>query len=66
MVFVGSGSSPTFDKDPDQEKLYYSLPYNLRNVTASTTDRVSEPACFGAAPALGFFYPEPAPAPGKK
>ena len=35
MVFVGSGSSPTFDKDPDQEKLYYSLPYNLRNVTAS-------------------------------
>ena len=31
--------------------------------------RVSEPACFGAAPALalapapGIFYPEPAPAP---
>ena len=25
--------------------------------------RVSEPACFGAAPAMGIFYPEPAPAP---
>ena len=30
--------------------------------------RVSEPACFGAAPAPGIFYPEPAraPAPGKR
>ena len=28
--------------------------------------RVSEPACFGAAPAPGIFYPEPAPTPGKK
>ena len=28
--------------------------------------RVSEPACFGAAPALGSFYPEPAPTPGKR
>ena len=26
--------------------------------------RVSEPACFGAAP--GIFYPEQAPAPGKR
>ena len=30
----------------------------------SNKTRVSEPACFGAAP--GIFYPEPAPAPGKK
>ena len=28
--------------------------------------RVSEPACFGAAPAPEIFYPEPAPAPGKR
>ena len=32
--------------------------------------RVSEPACFGAAPAAGIFYPEPAlasaPAPGER
>ena len=29
--------------------------------------RVSEPpASFGAAPATGIFYPEPAPAPGKR
>ena len=28
--------------------------------------RVSEPACFGAAPAPGIFYPEPALAPGKR
>ena len=28
--------------------------------------RVSEPACFGAAPAQGIFYPEPAPAPGER
>ena len=25
--------------------------------------RVSEPACFGAAPAPRIFFPEPAPAP---
>ena len=30
------------------------------------TGMVSEPACFGAAPAPGIFYPEPAPAPGKR
>ena len=29
-----------------------------------TVSRVSEPACFGAAP--GIFYPEPAPAPGER
>ena len=28
--------------------------------------RVSKPACFGAAPAPGIFYLEPAPAPGKR
>ena len=28
--------------------------------------RVSEPACFGMAPAPGIFNPEPAPAPGKR
>ena len=28
--------------------------------------RVSEPACFEAAPAPEIFYPEPAPAPGKR
>ena len=28
--------------------------------------RVLEPACFGAAPAPGIFYPELAPAPGKR
>ena len=28
--------------------------------------RVSEPACFGADPAPGIFYSEPAPAPGKR
>ena len=28
--------------------------------------RVSEPACFGAAPAPVIFYPEPALAPGKR
>ena len=27
---------------------------------------VSEPACFGAAPVPGIFYPEPAPAPGRR
>ena len=31
-----------------------------------TTGRVSEPACFGTAPASGIFNPEPAPAPGKR
>ena len=30
------------------------------------SSRVSEPACFGAAPAPEIFYPEPAPAPGKR
>ena len=28
--------------------------------------RVSEPACFGTAPAPGIFNPEPAPAPSKR
>ena len=28
--------------------------------------RVSEPACFGMAQAPAIFYPEPAPAPGKR
>ena len=28
--------------------------------------RVSEPACFGTAPATVIFNPEPAPAPGKR
>ena len=32
----------------------------------SFLSRVSEPACFGAAPAQGNFYPEPATAPGKR
>ena len=29
-------------------------------------NRVSEPACYGAAPAPGISYPQPAPAPGKR
>ena len=37
----------------------------LRNLGFATLveTRVSEPACFGAAPAPGIFYPQPAPAP---
>ena len=40
----------------------------VRNKKIKLGTRVSEPACFGAAPALGIFYPElaPAPAPGRR
>ena len=38
----------------------------LGSETMLLRSRVSEPACFGAAPAPGFFYLEPAPAPGKR
>ena len=34
--------------------------------SGSYLTRVSEPACSGATPAPGIFYPEPAPAPGKR
>ena len=39
---------------------------NLSTVEYKPKNRVSEPACFGAAPALGIFYPEPALASGKR
>ena len=35
----------------------------LKHVFCGNNARVSEPACFGAFPAPGIFYPEPAPAP---
>ena len=38
----------------------------LRFLLQMAIARVSEPACFGAAPAPGIFYPEPAPAPGER
>ena len=31
-----------------------------------TDSRVSQPSCFGAAPAPDIFYPEPAPDSGKR
>ena len=38
----------------------------MQNGTGNAGDRVLEPACFGAPPAPGKFFPEPAPAPGKR
>ena len=52
----------------------YTVPTQIHNLGIHFTKfpalgvkhRVSEPACFGATPAPGIFYPEPAPAPGKR
>ena len=45
-----------------------NIDHGSHNITGRVSEvtRVSEPACFGAAPAPGIFYPEPAPAPGKR
>ena len=39
--------------------------YSLNNFNFIFVCRVSEPACYGAAPAPEIFYPEPAPASDK-
>ena len=39
---------------------------NTHTTLAQHSHRVLEPACFGAAPALGIFYPELASALGKR
>ena len=48
-----------------QEITYAIKKYSMLCVAV---DRVSEPACFGTAPALapGIFNPDPAPAPGNR
>ena len=44
----------------------YSTKESLLKEIPVYSHRVSEPDCFGAAPAPGIFYPEPALAPGKR
>ena len=38
----------------------------FRKIARQRGPRVSEPACFVAAPNPGIFYPDPAPAPGER
>ena len=56
-------------------KFEFVFKFNNKITITYNSIRVSEPACFGAAPAPGLFYPEPAPglfypepapAPGKR
>ena len=52
--------SATFDGESGKE-----VKYSLHGIRIKKNDavfsRVSEPACFGTAPAPGIFNPEPAP-----
>ena len=40
-----------------------SVIFYIGRASEKAGSRVTEPACFGAAPAPGIFYPEPAPTP---